>query len=295
VIAHDASWIDGKIKSGTVAAVECCFGAELYDPKKAGGRLGIGQTYMACGSTAYVGSTNSAYGPEKGNDNADLICRYFLEEVLNGRSSGDAFLTARLRYVKSAPPPFDAIDLKTLSQFILLGDPSIHPVLLAGPAAPKRTAMHGTAIRNPSADGFPAFRLARKGRRRKAATQARVLAATAPVGSVPIGPPAAPIAKILREALEKAGTGGPRILTRSFGTVIGAGPDRKKAKGKGSDIRVHIAKAPAAKPKVLRKGSLLASHAPKPPVVVIREIDGKVLDLKTLYVKSTPDSPGHRC
>jgi hypothetical protein len=31
-ISHDAAWVDGKIKEGTIASVECCYGAQLYDP-----------------------------------------------------------------------------------------------------------------------------------------------------------------------------------------------------------------------------------------------------------------------
>jgi hypothetical protein len=48
-----------------------------------------------------------------------VICRLFLEEIMKGRSSGDAALTARLQYAKGSKP-IDPVDLKTLSQFISL-------------------------------------------------------------------------------------------------------------------------------------------------------------------------------
>jgi len=111
-IAHDAVWLSKRTRPGTVVAAECCYGAELYDPVRSKGQMCIGQTYLSDGAAAYLGSTTIAYGPATTNNYADVICRLFLEEVLNGRSSGDAMLSARLRYVQSAVP-IDAIDLKT--------------------------------------------------------------------------------------------------------------------------------------------------------------------------------------
>src|SRR4029078_11256141 len=58
---------------------------------------------------------------------ADLLVQYFLLEVLGGASLGRAALRARQRYVREIVD-LDPTDLKTLAQFMLLGDPSIHPV-----------------------------------------------------------------------------------------------------------------------------------------------------------------------
>src|SRR6185295_8428699 len=119
------------LSEGTVAAVESCYGAELYDPALAGGVPGICNTYLAAGAHGYFGSSTISYGPASGNGQADLICQFFLKHVLSGASTGEAALRARLDFIQllSLAEP---IDLKTLAQFNLIGDPSLHPVLAAG-------------------------------------------------------------------------------------------------------------------------------------------------------------------
>jgi hypothetical protein len=137
--AHSAAWMTGKVVEGTVLAAECCYGAELYDPSlpTAGGQMGICNTYLAGGAYAYFGSSTIAYGPAATNDEADLICQYFLEQILGGASAGRACLQARLDYVKIKSGVLTPTDLKTLGQFNLLADPSVTPVV----AQP-----HGTVI-----------------------------------------------------------------------------------------------------------------------------------------------------
>jgi hypothetical protein len=126
-VAHDAGLIKGMIQPGTVVAAECCYGAELYDPARAGGDIGICSTYLSGGAYAFFGSTTAAYGPADSNANADLICQYFVRSVLAGASTGRATLEARQQYVGTAVT-VDPTDLKTIAQFTLLGDPSIQPV-----------------------------------------------------------------------------------------------------------------------------------------------------------------------
>lgn len=128
-----------KLKSvsrGTVAAFECCYGAQLYDPQGLPA-MSIANTYLAKGAVGVVASTTIAYGPEDENANADVICQLFIEQVLKGASLGRALLEARLDYVRqqSVADPYDE---KTLAQFLLLGDPSLHPFPSAG--APKTKA-----------------------------------------------------------------------------------------------------------------------------------------------------------
>ena len=117
----------GEIAEGTVAAVECCYGAELYDAITLAIDQPICQSYLQQGGYGYFGSTTIAYGPETGNGAADLICQYFLQNVLDGASLGHAALMARQQFV-GRNAQMDAVDLKTLAQFYLLGDPSIHPL-----------------------------------------------------------------------------------------------------------------------------------------------------------------------
>jgi len=126
-VAHSAKRLIQKIMNGTVIAVECCYGAELYDPADSGMQAGICSTYLRDGAYGYFGSSTIAYGPSEGNGQADLICQYFLSEVLEGASLGDAALRARHRFAQ-AYTHLDPVDLKTLIQFHLLGDPSIHAV-----------------------------------------------------------------------------------------------------------------------------------------------------------------------
>jgi hypothetical protein len=125
-IAHDAARLAG-LKTGTVLAAECCYGAELYDPAKANGQAGMCNTYLAAAAYGFFGSSTIAYGPSSGNAQADLICQYFFEHVLAGASLGEATLMARQDYIKVLSVA-DPTDLKTLAQFNLMGDPSLHPV-----------------------------------------------------------------------------------------------------------------------------------------------------------------------
>lgn len=118
----------GEIQEGTVAAVECCYGAELYDAVTLAIDQPICQSYLQQGGYGYFGSTTIAYGPADGNSAADLICQYFLLNVLGGASLGLAALMARQQFVNRTSQ-MDAVDLKTLAQFYLLGDPSVHPIV----------------------------------------------------------------------------------------------------------------------------------------------------------------------
>lgn len=126
-VAHRASLLRGRITAGTVIAAECCYGAQLYDPEDADGHLGIALTYLSDGAWGFLGSTTIAYGPSEGNGSADLICQYFLQRVLAGASLGRAALEARQKFAAERTH-LDPVDLKTLAQFYLLGDPSLQPV-----------------------------------------------------------------------------------------------------------------------------------------------------------------------
>jgi hypothetical protein len=129
-ISHTSWWLPDRISEGTVAAAECCYGAELYDPATAENHhMGICSAYLENGGYGFFGSTTIAYGSSTQNGWADLICQYFLKNVLSGDSLGCAALKARQQYAASWGD-IDPADLKTLAQFNLLGDPSIQPVRL---------------------------------------------------------------------------------------------------------------------------------------------------------------------
>lgn len=124
----------GAIRPGTVASVECCYGGQLYDSETLQLDVPICQSYLRQGAYGYLGSTTIAYGPANDNGAADLLCQYFLLNVLAGASTGRAALMARQQFVAHASQ-MDPIDLKTLAQFCLLGDPSVHPVGSPAPRA----------------------------------------------------------------------------------------------------------------------------------------------------------------
>lgn len=132
-VAHSAEWMSTRVAEGTIMAAECCYGAELYDPDDpflptAGGQMGMCNTYLADKAYAYFGSSTIAYGPDATNDQADLMCQYFLQGVLAGASAGRACLQARLQYVNNKVGVLAPTDLKTIAQFNLMADPSITPV-----------------------------------------------------------------------------------------------------------------------------------------------------------------------
>lgn len=134
-VALDSAKLAPNVKAGTVVAAECCYGAQLYNHTLAGLAAPICMTYLLGGAIGFVGSTNIAYGPAEGNGSADLLTQYFLQKVIEGASLGRALLEARQRFARSqvmASPT----NLKTIAQFLLLGDPSLQACRAASTAAP---------------------------------------------------------------------------------------------------------------------------------------------------------------
>jgi hypothetical protein len=128
--AITATDLEKNISPGTVAAAECCYGAELTDPNFFDSpQLSIANTYMGNKALAFLGSSTIAYGPSEGQGLADLITQYFIKEIMCGASIGRALLQARQEFLSNSGPQLDPYELKTLAQFYLLGDPSVQPVL----------------------------------------------------------------------------------------------------------------------------------------------------------------------
>lgn len=118
--------LDGKISYGNVTAAECCYGSQLLDPNIHG--KSIASNYLYNGSLSFMGSSTIAYGPVAGQGLADLICQYYLINVLAGASCGRAMLEARQKFLTVSGPTLDPLELKTLAQFHILGDPSLQLV-----------------------------------------------------------------------------------------------------------------------------------------------------------------------
>lgn len=158
--AHQASRVRGHLTKGTIAACECCYGAELYDPSGGGGEAGLCNAYLGGKAYGYFGSSTIAYGPAEGNDNADLICQYFMKNVIEGASLGRAALLARQDFIRQAGA-LDPLELKTAAQFMLLGDPSIQPVVASVPKS-QFTMRVGKALPSMAPEVFAVDRTRRR-------------------------------------------------------------------------------------------------------------------------------------
>jgi hypothetical protein len=144
-VALDAVYLNKKISEGTVAAAECCYGGQLFDPAYDKGQMGIGNTYLGNKAYGFFGSTTIAYGPDDHNDQADLICQYFLQSLLKGASLGRAALEARQKFAHTASMS-DPSNVKTMAQFNLYGDPSIAPIQQSQVTAGKVKAIAAAPI-----------------------------------------------------------------------------------------------------------------------------------------------------
>ena len=88
-IALDAVYLDKKISEGTVAAAECCYGGQLFDPAYNKGQMGICNTYLGNKAYGFFGSTTIAYGPDDHNDQADLHLPVFSAKSSQRRLPGE--------------------------------------------------------------------------------------------------------------------------------------------------------------------------------------------------------------
>jgi hypothetical protein len=254
----------GKIREGTVASIECCFGAQLYDAQTLALDIPICQSYLRQGAYGYFGSTTIAYGPADENGAADLLCQFFLINVLSGASIGRAALAARQKFVETASQ-MDPIDLKTLAQFCLHGDPGVHPV----------DVEHATKIpRGTNPDDTARFR--RKERRTKLKQVGDFLQDTKPTASKvqPKGTPPAKAKAALRNIAERSGLAdaGPFVAFKVEGI--------KRARGNGT----KLASAPSRY--YLKVGTPKANEKQKAGrrvAVIAKEVGGRIIDYRVYY------------
>lgn len=284
-ISHDASLLSKKITEGTVAAAECCYGAQLYDPALADkGQPGICNTYLANKAYAFFGSSTIAYGPADGNGSADLICQFYLKYLFEGASSGRAALQARQDFVESEPQ-LGPVDLKTLVQFNLFGDPSITPVAVPTP----HTALATTkAHRGMSADSLDRT-VERADRRQQLATKGLWLAKNQPVASrVTSIKPSGAVQAILKKLGDKINLKQTSIITFDIKNKAPL-PRGVKAKAKSSTaIHVLLGSTASQTDKKTRGASALRAQDAQPKeikqivAVVAKEVDGKIVAYKEL-------------
>jgi len=164
----------GRTVPGTVAGAMCCYGADLFDPTSPTAQhppeFPIPSVYLKQGAHGFLGSSTIAWvGPVRMMC-ADWIVTAFLKSATSGASLGRSALEAKqdyLRWLQQQGQEPDAADEKTLIQFLLLGDPSIHPVLSAASA----TGRARRAGREPAAAGLAAAVPAALQRQRRRSTR----------------------------------------------------------------------------------------------------------------------------
>lgn len=275
-VAMEASQVIGAVQEGAVAAAECCYGAELYDPAL-GGHMGVCSAYLGEKAYGFFGSSTISYGPADDNDLADLICQYFLKHIRDGASIGRACLLARLDYLGSRSGTLTGHDLKTLAQFHLLGDPALTPVTAAVPhgevktvAVVKPKGVAGMAAA--AATRFLIERFTRDGRRAWLRRYSDAVAGVAYIVADAVAEsltgqkgsksgPGAAVAKVLRDVASEMGLKKPTVLR--FGvdgeTVPKKGSTRAaKSTAPTAPVRVHVvmerAEPPDGKKAVLIRG-----------------------------------------
>jgi hypothetical protein len=146
--------LSGKTVAGTVVGAMCCYGAALFDPNdprvhaENTGDAPIPSVYLRQGAHGFVGSTTIAWVGVQTMLCADWIIASFMRYGMEGASTGRALLDAKqefVRWINQQGRSPDIADEKTLLQFHLLGDPSIHPVTAQGEVAAESEGDPATA------------------------------------------------------------------------------------------------------------------------------------------------------
>ena len=121
------------LQPATVVATTSCYGAQIFCPADATDKKGwpVASAYLRKGAFGFVGSTMSApFRPDR-MDWSDWIVSAYLRNVLRGSSIGRAFLDSKIDFAWWLVKEHNGLgtaDEKILIAFVLLGDPSIHPV-----------------------------------------------------------------------------------------------------------------------------------------------------------------------
>jgi hypothetical protein len=281
-VSLEASQLTGKLSEGVVAAMECCYGAELYDVTKVKNQQpGIGSTYLANKAGGYLGSTTIAYGPDDSNGWADVLCQYFLEGVLAGASLGRALLEARQKYIQEAPTPLGPVDLKTLAQFLLLGDPSVQPVEPA-PSQPLAKSVTAAMAKSKVFSLVDSDRGSRIERRKDLITNGLALAHVWPtVRTKAAAPPSGAMLAQLRKLANEMGLKAPSMFTfkapKTAAAAARTGEQPKALIAKQADVTaVHV---------MLDTEQPGENRVQRITVIVVREAAGRVVSVRQGFSK----------
>jgi hypothetical protein len=168
-VALSSRTLRGRVAPRTVVGAMCCYGAQVFSPHDPfaakPGEAPIASTYLRGGAYGFAGSTNTAWVGDADMQCADWIVSGFLENVLDGASLGRALLDSKqsfVEWVEAQGHSPDRAEEKTLLQFMLLGDPAIHAVTAASPAAAHRPRSAALAVSAIRAEGAVQERHARR-------------------------------------------------------------------------------------------------------------------------------------
>ena len=275
-VALRGSFIDGKIAEGTIVAAECCYGAQLFDPKTLDGRAGMSNVYLANKAYGFFGSTTIAYGPEDSNADADLLCIYFLQNVLSGASLGRSVLQARQQFIR-ASSPLHPMDLKTLAQFNLYGDASLTPVKVPSASAGTPKTMAGKALHH-------ADRVERNDRRRVLFTAGASLATSEPRTHRVALPPGRSVSAALKKHAAQEGIAPSKVLSFVVRRSQHQGPSSPLPKmlriaGASAPSRFHVLFGSK------RDGGGADANVVDFAAVIAKEVGGKIVSFNTVYAR----------
>lgn len=233
--------VQARVTAGTLVGAMCCYGAQVHSPADPAsttpGALPLAAAYLKQGAVAMMGATKIAWvGPEVMMC-ADWIVAGYLKSALGGASVGRALLESKqeyMRFLGAQGQPPDSADEKTLIEFVLLGDPSLHPVATAAAPAGKKVAA-------PSAVAL-AERTLRRAVRAQLATQIRRVL---PQRQAAPAPAAAQARKVFRQAagaLSKADAAfGLNPARAQASRLVSGAPQPAAAAGPGGPLAAALA------------------------------------------------------
>jgi hypothetical protein len=217
---------------------------------------------------------------EDANGYADLICQFFLKGVLAGASLGRAMLEARQQFAQ-ASPQMDPYSLKTLAQFNLLGDPSLHPVAVPS-ASVNVTSTRSSAAAAPKSAGDPmGRRINRTDRRRLLISKGAQILATQSVarrrkeGSTP-----APVRAALKKLASTLGLEPSSELSFEVGAPAANAP----AGGVSRALRLLDQRAgPEAFHVLVSRQAETEGGGPAIVAIVAKEVSGRIVSYRQLF------------
>jgi hypothetical protein len=123
------------LKPATVVGTTCCWGAQIFSPDarhvRSHKKWPLASTYLRKGALGFVGATGRVWFGGDTMRFADYIVGDYVKWILRHASIGRALLESKHGYIcyyLEGGGTADALDQKTMVEYVLLGDPSIHPV-----------------------------------------------------------------------------------------------------------------------------------------------------------------------